>query len=389
MSAFIVTLASYIWVRGLVLAISGGRSAQDLAPAIRWFGIQRLLGLPLTAWIAIACFVVFSFIMAKTPLRPAPDHDRRQRDRDLPRRHQGQPHPDHRLHAGRRHRRPRRLAARHPHLRRHRQSRHRPAVQRLRRGGHRRRQPQGRRRRPARRLCRRAAAVGDQHRDQPDGPARHTTPRSSTACWCWPPCCSTPSSRRSGRGSHDRTARQARSRWSSARRAASARASPSASPRKAPSWCSPTSRPRPAQATADELGAAFIAHRHLADWPTPRPRWRWRSRRHGRLDIIVQNAGIYPWQLIENTSADDWDRVMAVNLRGTLPRRPRRARADEGAGLGPHALHLLDHRPACHQPRPRPLFGDARPASTASSARRRWNSPATASPSTASSRATS
>ncbi len=33
---------------------------------------------------------------------------------------------------------------------------------------------------------------------------------------------------------------------------------------------------------------------------------------------IVQNAGIYPWQLIENTSADDWDRVMAVNLRGTF-----------------------------------------------------------------------
>jgi 3-oxoacyl-[acyl-carrier protein] reductase len=39
---------------------------------------------------------------------------------------------------------------------------------------------------------------------------------------------------------------------------------------------------------------------------------------HGRLDILVQNAGIYPWQLIENTSADDWDRVMAVNLRGTF-----------------------------------------------------------------------
>jgi ribose transport system permease protein len=67
MSAFIITLASYIWVRGLVLVISGGRSAQDLAPAIRWFGIQRLAGLPLTAWIAVACFVLFSLIMAKTP----------------------------------------------------------------------------------------------------------------------------------------------------------------------------------------------------------------------------------------------------------------------------------------------------------------------------------
>ncbi|MEI9403713.1 ABC transporter permease [Mesorhizobium argentiipisi] len=67
MSAFIITLASYIWARGLVLVISGGRSAQDLAPAIRWFGIQRLAGLPLTAWIAIACFVIFSLILAKTP----------------------------------------------------------------------------------------------------------------------------------------------------------------------------------------------------------------------------------------------------------------------------------------------------------------------------------
>jgi ribose transport system permease protein len=67
MNAFIITLASYIWVRGLVLAISGGRSAQDLAPAIRWFAIQRLLGLPLTAWLTISCFVVFSLMMAKTP----------------------------------------------------------------------------------------------------------------------------------------------------------------------------------------------------------------------------------------------------------------------------------------------------------------------------------
>lgn len=66
MSAFIVTLASFIWVRGLVVALSGGRSAQNLAPEIRWLGIQRLLGIPLTAYIAIACFVGFSFMMAKT-----------------------------------------------------------------------------------------------------------------------------------------------------------------------------------------------------------------------------------------------------------------------------------------------------------------------------------
>ncbi|MGP2491209.1 ABC transporter permease [Mesorhizobium sp. PUT5] len=66
-SAFIVTLASFIWVRGLVVAISGGRSAQNLAPSIRFIGTESLFGMPLLAWIAIAFFVVFSLIMAKTP----------------------------------------------------------------------------------------------------------------------------------------------------------------------------------------------------------------------------------------------------------------------------------------------------------------------------------
>ena len=36
----------------------------------------------------------------------------------------------------------------------------------------------------------------------------------------------------------------------------------------------------------------------------------------GRLDILVQNAGIYPWTLIEDTSPEEWDRVLAVNLKG-------------------------------------------------------------------------
>jgi 3-oxoacyl-[acyl-carrier protein] reductase len=38
----------------------------------------------------------------------------------------------------------------------------------------------------------------------------------------------------------------------------------------------------------------------------------------GGLDILVQNAGIYPWTLIENTSPEEWDSVLAVNLKGTF-----------------------------------------------------------------------
>lgn len=38
----------------------------------------------------------------------------------------------------------------------------------------------------------------------------------------------------------------------------------------------------------------------------------------GGLDILVQNAGIYPWTLIENIEPEEWDSVMAVNLRGTF-----------------------------------------------------------------------
>lgn len=38
----------------------------------------------------------------------------------------------------------------------------------------------------------------------------------------------------------------------------------------------------------------------------------------GGLDILVQNAGIFPWTLIEKISPEEWDRVMAVNLKGTF-----------------------------------------------------------------------
>ena len=38
----------------------------------------------------------------------------------------------------------------------------------------------------------------------------------------------------------------------------------------------------------------------------------------GSVDILIQNAGIYPWTLIENISVEEWDQVLSVNLRGCL-----------------------------------------------------------------------
>ncbi len=40
--------------------------------------------------------------------------------------------------------------------------------------------------------------------------------------------------------------------------------------------------------------------------------------RFGRIDILAQNAGIYPTSLIEDTSLAQWDLVQSVNLRGTF-----------------------------------------------------------------------
>src|SRR5690606_26058688 len=69
------------------------------------------------------------------------------------------------------------------------------------------------------------------------------------------------------------------------------------------------------EATAAELGARHLIA-DVSRQPDAEAAVALALEHHGRLDIMVQNAGIYPWQLLEDTSPEDWDRVMAVNLRG-------------------------------------------------------------------------
>ncbi|MFF0319336.1 SDR family oxidoreductase [Nonomuraea angiospora] len=40
--------------------------------------------------------------------------------------------------------------------------------------------------------------------------------------------------------------------------------------------------------------------------------------RHGRLDVLVNNAGIMPLSLVEELQVEDWNRMIDVNLRGVL-----------------------------------------------------------------------
>jgi 3-oxoacyl-[acyl-carrier protein] reductase len=38
--------------------------------------------------------------------------------------------------------------------------------------------------------------------------------------------------------------------------------------------------------------------------------------RFGRVDILVQNAGIYPYSMLSDIPVEEWDAVLGVNLRG-------------------------------------------------------------------------
>ena len=65
-NAFIVTLATYISVRGLGLILTGGRSMYGLPDEFRAAGSADLLGLPLLIWILVVTYLIFGAVLKRT-----------------------------------------------------------------------------------------------------------------------------------------------------------------------------------------------------------------------------------------------------------------------------------------------------------------------------------
>ena len=101
-----------------------------------------------------------------------------------------------------------------------------------------------------------------------------------------------------------------------------------------------------AEATAAELGhgaSAFAADvTKLADMEAMAAA---AAERHGGIDILCANAGIFPQAKIEDMTAEQWDEVMGTNLKGTFLAVKACLPALSKLGPRPHRHHLLDHRP--------------------------------------------
>jgi ribose transport system permease protein len=65
-NAFIVTLATYIAVRGLGLILTGGRSMYGLPDDFRAAGSADLFGLPLLIWILVVTYLIFGAVLKRT-----------------------------------------------------------------------------------------------------------------------------------------------------------------------------------------------------------------------------------------------------------------------------------------------------------------------------------
>lgn len=68
-------------------------------------------------------------------------------------------------------------------------------------------------------------------------------------------------------------------------------------------------------------------------------------RLHGRIDVIINNAGVMPHSSLERGKVEDWDRMIDVNLKGVLYPHWRCAALHEGAEEQSHHQRFVGGRP--------------------------------------------
>jgi NAD(P)-dependent dehydrogenase (short-subunit alcohol dehydrogenase family) len=93
-------------------------------------------------------------------------------------------------------------------------------------------------------------------------------------------------------------------------------------------------RPAAERAAARFGEHATAAHVDVAGETSVRDLVRFVVETHGRLDIWVSNAGVYPPTPVLELATEEWDLMLAVNLRGTFIGAREAARAMIAAGEG-------------------------------------------------------
>lgn len=68
----------------------------------------------------------------------------------------------------------------------------------------------------------------------------------------------------------------------------------------------------------DAGGAASAFCGDVACWDDMRAMAEAAVARHGAIDVLISNAGIYPGKTIEEMTGEDWDSVLAPNLKGNF-----------------------------------------------------------------------
>ncbi len=106
------------------------------------------------------------------------------------------------------------------------------------------------------------------------------------------------------------------------RAAASARQPRGISPRRAREWCWGARRRDRIQALARELsgrdGNAIAVTTDVADREQVKALVDAAVQGYGRVDVMINNAGVMPQAPLERLKIDEWDRMIDVNIKGVL-----------------------------------------------------------------------